>query len=114
MHEFTFDVELINHESGNYQLYNYEDAKKVAKWFGMLTHWNVGKENDEDFSYLSFKPLRNGSQYKIQCTFELNNDQDIEYMENFIIDPDDDGNHPITLGDIEYLVMGFKDTDSDK
>jgi len=114
MHEFTFDVELINHENGNYKLYNYEDAKKVAKWFECINNWNVGQENDEDFSFLAFQPLKSGSQYKMKCVFELNNDQDITYMENFIIDPDDDGNHPIKLGDIEYLVMGFKDTDSDK
>jgi hypothetical protein len=101
MHEFTFDVELINHEEGNYYLDDYEDAKKVADWFKDQNSWRVG----EELSSLSFEPVKSGNKYTMKCTYELIEDE--ASMKNWIIDPDDDGNHPIKLGDFEYLVMGF-------
>ena len=111
MREFTFGVELINHQNGNAVLDEEKDAKKVAKWFKDQNSWRVS--NDDDLVSLSFEPVKSGRVYKMRCTFKMNEaeptNREVSTIKEMIMDPDDDGNHPITLDGKQYLVMGFKD-----
>jgi hypothetical protein len=117
MYEFTFKVELTNNEEGNYYLDEEKDAKKVAKWFSDFNSWRVGE--DDDLAFLSFDPVKVGPVYSMKCKFVMHTysvhtnkngqplESEVKIMKEMLMDPDDDGNHPITLGGKEYLVMGF-------
>lgn len=109
MREFTFDVSLINHEYGNAVLDDEKDAKKVAKWFKDQNSWRVS--NDDDLASLSFEPVKSGQEYKMRCTFRTNESEptnsEVNMIKEMIMDPDDDGNYPITLDGKKYLVTGF-------
>lgn len=105
MMEFTFKVDV-----GGYYLDNENDAKKVAKWFKDQNSWRVS--NDDDLSYLSFEPVKNGRVYdKMHCKFKMNEAEptksEVNMIKKMIMDPDDDGNYPITLDGKEYIVMGY-------
>ena len=92
---FVFEPELWN-ENGTYTLETPSDVQKVADWFTELNSW---KEEDE-YETISFEPVTGGY---IKCTFTTYEDGDL--IEN-LLDPDDDGNHPIKFGNEEYLCMG--------
>ena len=91
---FVFEPHLWN-ENGTYTLETPSDVQKVADWFQDLNSWKV----EDDYETISFEPFQN----KIKCTFTTLFEEDqIEYL----LDPDDDGNHQIQFGDEEYLCMG--------
>ena len=95
---FVFEPELWN-ENGTYTLETPSDVQKVADWFTELNSW---KEEDE-YETISFEPVQGG---RIKCTFTTYvNDHDDNLIE-YLLDPDDDGNHPIQFGNEEYLCMG--------
>ena len=56
----------------------------------------------EDFSHIQ---LLNVSSEHDKIIFEINQRIHSIMVESFV-DPDDDGNHPITLNQTEYLVIG--------
>jgi len=121
MHEFTFNVSVFNNKDGDYHLDDEKDAKKVAKWFNDVNAWRVGKDDEHDeLAFLSFEPVKSGETYKMKCKFSMYTysvrtkmdgqplDSEIESEEGQLMDPDDDGNYPITFNRKRYLVMGSK------
>jgi hypothetical protein len=89
---FVFEPYLWN-ENGTYTIETESDAQKVADWFKDLNSW-------KEYETISFEPVTGGY---IECTFTTYEDGDL--IEN-LLDPDDDGNHPIKFGKEEYLCMG--------
>jgi len=97
MNEVTFIFEpYLWNNNGTYTIETESDAQKVADWFKDLNSW---KEEDE-YETISFEPVAGGY---IKCIFTTYEDGDL--IEN-LLDPDDDGNHPIQFGNEEYLCMG--------
>lgn len=100
--EFIFKVKLWN-DNETYTLDKESDAQKVADWFSSLNSWRV--DPDDDLSFLSFDPVKIGNLYHIHCTFKINDeDSDVNMIKNMIMNPDDDGNYPITINGKQYLV----------
>jgi hypothetical protein len=123
MYEFTFRVSVFSNKDGDYYLDEEKDAQKVAKWYSDVNAWRVGKDEESDeLAFLSFEPVKDGRVYSMKCKFTMytysihtnkNGEPlktEIESEEAQLMDPDDDGNYPITLGGKEYLVMGHKNT----
>ena len=95
---FVFEADLWN-KYGTYTIETESDAQKVADWFKALNSW---KEEDE-YETISFEPVTGG---RIKCTFTTQLDPDEDILMEYLLDPDDDGNHPIQFGNEEYLCMG--------
>jgi len=94
--EFMFKVKLWN-QDGTYTLDTKSEAQIVADWFRDLNSWKVGDE----YESISFEPVGK----HIKCTFKAYEDTS-DLMIEGLLDPDDDGNHPIKFGNEEYLCMG--------
>lgn len=111
MYEFTFRVSIFSNEVDDYYLDQEKDAQKVAKWFSDVNAWRVDK--DDDLTFLSFEPVKNGRVYNMKCKFTMTDgkplESEVKTMKEMLIDPDDDGNYPITLGGKKYLVMGSEE-----
>jgi hypothetical protein len=100
MNEVTFVFEpYLWNENGTYTIETESDAQKVADWFKDLNSW---KEEDE-YETISFEPVTSGY---IKCTFTTYVKDHDDNLIEYLLDPDDDGNHPIKFGNEEYLCMG--------
>lgn len=93
---FVFEADLWN-KYGKYTLETPSDVQKVADWFQDLNSWKI----EDDYETISFEPFQN----KIKCTFTTLFE---EAHPEDLLDPDEDGNHPIKFGNEEYLCMGIK------
>jgi hypothetical protein len=94
---FVFEPELWNN-NGKYTLETLSDVQKVSDWFQDLNSWKV----EDEYETISFEPFQN----KIKCTFTSLFTDDSDILIEYLLDPDDDGNHPIQFGNEEYLCMG--------
>lgn len=47
--------------------------------------------------------------YKISYMMSYETDEDINVINYLLVDPDDDGNYPITIDKVKYLVSGRMD-----
>jgi len=100
---FEFDVSL----KGENQ---YVDHQKTGRNVDKVIKWYKDNANLSDAKDFEVKHV-NGDRFEITCTIpsdELrsNKEEDVVFFIEMMVDPDDDGNHPIKIGRYNYLVVG--------
>jgi hypothetical protein len=105
LYELTFDVTIKNEKTSGFgePIRSEEVANEVAMWYYSLTNRHGYYTN------LSFQPKKYGNVYHMHCRFRFVNvedEGDIDFHEQLLRDPDEDGNHPITIDNEKYLVIG--------
>ncbi len=127
---FTFRVELSGNQ-GDYDVETQSDALKVCAWYKDINSheektynyitktWKQGGELAERIMYepmfVTVQKTRFGTtytekQFRIKVTVYAYDDARTNMFVDFLkglIDPDDDGNQPITMNRKKYLVNGY-------
>ena len=104
-YEFTFDVTIKNEKTGVFgePIRSEEVANEVAKWYYSLSN------RHDYYTNLSFQPKKCGNVYHMYCRFRFVNAEedegDLDFHQQLLRDPDN-GNHPITIDNEKYLVIG--------
>ena len=128
---FTFRVD-ISGDHGDYHVESESDALKVCKWYKDLNShyeqkydyrtkkWTRGGDLAEKITYepmiVSVRRNRFGASYMEKefhikvCVYSYDDVKTRGFVDDLkmLIDPDDDGNHPITLNHKKYLVSGHE------
>jgi len=103
LHKFAFDVCLKGEKVGDRPIRTEIDAVEVANWYYSLTN-GFGYYKD-----LKFEPVKHGNVYRMHCSFRFINAEDegdMDFHQQLIRDPDEDGNHSIKIDKDKYLVVG--------
>ena len=121
---FNRTVTFMFRVSIEYPIDNMTDAKRVAKWFESFKYYYEGEIKSFTVQP-TFVKLFMGATFSAKTEYcmvgRIKLDpyfvedaisrhalpREIKYLMTNIIDPDDDGNHPITFEGQDYLVSGY-------
>ena len=75
----------------------------VCHWYNTLDETNFSSFGEKN---VIFKYDKEKKTYNVSFDIDDPDVDDIEFIFNRLIDPDDDGNYPIKIGGSIYLIMG--------
>jgi hypothetical protein len=107
IHEFTFRIDAENVKTGEVlNISTPEQAKKIARWF-----LKFAKE-DGEYSHITMEPKQyqtSPARYGLLCRFKLAEDHsgmEINTFKEILMNPDEDGNHPMKIENKKYMLLG--------
>lgn len=92
---FEFTAEVID------SLWNEDIAKKVLSWYKSFGDDLSTKLSNIKIEHISGHRYR--GMYNIK---DISNEDDLIFELRMVVDPDDDGNYPITINRKKYIVIG--------
>ncbi len=100
--EFEFIVSLTNKYDERHIAY---DPEIVVLWY---RNQLADVASIYDLQIIDIAYVRDDI-YKVSYMMSQESDENIKVINYLLVDPDDDGNYPITIDQVEYLVSGRMD-----
>lgn len=85
--------------------YNHQVKNKLFDEFGMKKHEDYSLATFPDENYLDYVVIK--MNFKRPVSDFLKTEEDWDLFDGFLADPDPYGQYPITIDDVDYLVVGY-------